>query len=134
MNKERITKFHNSLAFLMGAQLMYVPVFTLVHQFHKYGLGMVLFVGLLGFGVFCYLSSYLLYLLLGNVGYMEVNQGRKIKGYFSLLLISLLLMAIYGFFFVEAEPLIRWSAWIGMVVILFIAAYSICKQYIMKND
>lgn len=134
MNKERITKFYNSLAFGMAMPMIYVPVYTFALQLHDSGLGMMLLGCLLGFLILGFLATYLLFRLIGNVGFKEVDQDRRLRGVFSLWVFSMLLMVPYMYFFEEAEPLIRWSAWIVMVVILFIAAYSICKQYIMKND
>lgn len=134
MNKERITKFYNSLACSMAMWMSYVPVLTLLHQIHDYGFGMVVLACFLGITIIGLLTAYLLYKLIGDVGYMEVDQDRRLRGLFCLFVTSMLLLAFYMYFFEEAEPLIRWSAWIVMVVILFIAAYSICKQYIMKND
>lgn len=134
MSKERINKFYYSLACSMAMQMTYVPILTLLHQVHAYGFGMVLLACFLGISIFGLLTAYLLYILIGDVGYMEVDQDRRLRGLFSLFVISMILLALYMFFFEEAEPMIRWSAWIAMVVILFIAAYSICKQYIMKKD
>ena len=134
MSKERITKFYYSLACSMATQMTYVPILTLLHQVHAYGFGMVLLACFLGISIFGLLTAYLLYILIGDVGYMEVDQDRRLRGLFSLFVISMILLALYMFFFEEAEPMIRWSAWIAMVVILFIAAYSICKQYIMKKE
>ena len=134
MSKERINKFYYSLACSMAMQMTYVPILTLLHQVHAYGFGMVLLACFLGISIFGLLTAYLLYILIGDVGYMEVDQDRRLRGLFSLFVISMILLALYMFFFEEAEPMIRWSAWIAMVVILFIAAYSICKQYIMKNE
>lgn len=133
MSKERINKFFNSLAFGMAMPMTYVPVFTFVHQLHDSGFGMVILGCLLGFTILGFLVSYLLYVLVGDVGFKEVDQDRRLRGVFSLWAFSMLLMVPYMYFFEEAEPVIRWSAWIVMVIILFIAAYSICKQYIMKN-
>lgn len=134
MSKERITKFYYSLACSMVMPMTYVPILTLLHQVHAYGFGMVLLACFLGISIFGLLTAYLLYILIGDVGYMEVDQDRRLRGLFSLFVISMILLALYMFFFEEAEPMIRWSAWIAMVVILFIAAYSICKQYIMKKE
>lgn len=134
MSKERINKFYYSLACSMAMQMTYVPILTLLHQVHAYGFGMVLLACFLGISIFGLLTAYLLYILIGDVGYMEVDQDRRLRGLFSLFVISMILLALYMFFFEEAEPMIRWSAWIAMVVILFIAAYSICKQYIMKKE
>ena len=134
MNKERINKFYNSLACSMAMQMTYVPILTLLHQVHAYGFGMVLLACFLGISIIGLLTAYLLYMLIGDVGYMEIDQDRRLRGLFSLFVTSMILLALYMYFFEEAEPMIRWSAWIAMVVILFIAAYSICKQYIMKNE
>ncbi len=133
MNKDRFKKFYNSLACSMAMPLIYVPVFTFVHQLHDSGFGMVILGCLLGFTILGFLVSYLLYVLVGDVGFKEVDQDRRLRGVFSLWAFSMLLMVPYMYFFEEAEPMIRWCAWIVMVIILFIAAYSICKQYIMKN-
>ena len=134
MSKERINKFFNSLAFGMAMPMTYVPVFTFAEQLHDYGFGMVLLGCILGFMILGFLATYLLFRLIGDVGFKEVNQDRRLRGVFSLWAFSMLLMVAYMYFFEEAEPMIRWCAWIVMVVILFIAAYSICKQYIMKKE
>ena len=134
MNKGRFKTFYNSLACSMAMPLIYVPVFTFAHQLHDYGSGVVILGCFLGFVILGFLVSYLLYILVGDVDFKEVDQDRRLRGVFSLWAFSMLLMVPYMYFFEEAEPMIRWSAWIAMVVILFIAAYSICKQYIMKNE
>lgn len=134
MSKESINKFFNSLAFGMAMPMTYVPVFTFAEQLHDSGLGMMLLGCLLGFLILGFLATYLLFILIGDVGFKEVDQDRRLRGVFSMWAFAMLLMIPYMFFFEEAEPMIRWSAWIAMVVILFIAAYSICKQYIMKKE
>ena len=118
----------------MAMPMIYVPVFTFAHQLHDYGLGMMLLGCFLGFMILGFILSHLLYVLVGDVGFKEVDQDRRLRGVFSLGAFSMLLMVPYMYFFEEAEPMIRLSAWIVMVVILFIAAYSICKQYIMKKE
>ena len=133
MNKVQFKKFYNSLAFGMAMPMTYVPVFTFAEQLHDSGLGMMLLGCLLGFLILGFLATYLLFILIGDVGFKEVDQDRMLRGVFSLWAFSMLLM-VAMYFFEEAEPMIRWSAWIAMVVILFIAAYSICKQYIMKKE
>lgn len=134
MNKEFFKKFHNSLAFTMGFHSMYVPCFTFAHQMRDYGLGVMLLSATICFIVFSYFISYLLYKLIGDIGFKDVNEDRRLRGFFSLFIISMLVMAPYMLFFEEKEPLIRWSAWLLMVIFLFFVAYSICKQYIMKRD
>ncbi len=134
MNKVQFKKFYYSLACSMAMQMTYVPILTLLHQVHAYGFGMVLLACFLGISIIGLLTAYLLYMLIGDVGYMEVDQDRRLRGLFSLFVTSMILLALYMYFFEEAEPMIRWCAWIVMVIILFIAAYSICKQYIMKNE
>ncbi|MDO4185656.1 MAG: hypothetical protein Q4D30_04090 [Bacteroidales bacterium] len=78
--------------------------------------------------------SYLLYKLIGEVGFKDVNEDRRLRGFLCLSVICMLVMAPYMLFFEEKEPLIRWSAWFLMMAFLFFVAYSICKQYIMKRD
>ena len=134
MNKEQFKKLHNSLAFGMVMPITYVPVFTFAHQMHGYGLGITLFSAFVVYFGFYYLMSYLLYKLIGDVGFKDVDEDRRLRGFFCLFVISMLVMAPYMLFFEEKVPLIRWSAWFLMVAFLFFVAYSICKQYIMKQD
>ncbi|MBO7552818.1 MAG: hypothetical protein J6T82_02150 [Bacteroidaceae bacterium] len=131
-DKESFRKFNDSLAASMSVPMSYVPIFTFVHEME--GMGIWFFIAFIGLSAFCFFQAFLLYKLIGDVNRSDVDQNRRIMGLLSLFVISLLLMIGYMYFFEEAEPLIRWSAWIVMVVILFIAAYSICKQYIMKKD
>ena len=107
MNKERFKKFYNSLAFNMTAPLTYAPIYTFMHQFHDYGFGVVLLAGLIGFTAFYFSMSYLLFKLIGDVSYLEVDQDRRLRGFFSLFVVSILLMAVYDLFFEEAEPVTR---------------------------
>ena len=116
----------------MAAPLSYVPVFTFVHQVR--GLGLLVFVSFIVLTAFFILAAYLLYKLIGDIGYMEVDQDRRLRGFFSMYVVSLLLMVPYMLFFEEAEPVTRWTAWAVMVIILFIAAYSISKQYIIGKE
>ena len=132
IDKEHFKKFNDSLAASMSIPMTYVPIFTFVHGME--GMGIWVFIAFIGLSAFCFFQSFLLYKLIGDVNRSDVDQNRRIIGYITLFVISLLLMIGYMFFFEEAEPMIRWSAWIAMVVILFIAAYSICKQYIMKKE
>ncbi|MBQ6039121.1 MAG: hypothetical protein IJL37_10735 [Bacteroidaceae bacterium] len=131
-DKERFRKFNDSLAASMSIPMTYVPIFTFVHEME--GMGIWFFIAFIGLSAFCFFQSFLLYKFIGDVNRTNVDQNRRIIGYITLFVISFLLMIGYMYFFEEAEPMIRWSAWIVMVVILFIAAYSICKQYIMKNE
>lgn len=129
--KERFRKFNESLAASMAVPMTYAQMFCLFPIMKN--MGVWVFLICIFLFALCYLEAYLLYKLIGGVGRTEVDQDRRMRGYFSLFVVSMLLMVGYLFFIEEADPVGRWIAWLLMVLILFVAAYSISKNYILKT-
>ena len=124
-----LKKFVNSLAFSMGTSMMYVPGYCVMHAVRsEWGIWM----GVVMFVAICLVSSYLLYLLIGDVHYKEVDEDKRIKGIGSMGALGLLLLA-GGLYVEEYHPQWQWVAIGAILVILFIAAYSISKNYILKK-
>ena len=133
--KEHLKKFGNSLALSMGAVMMYALCPCILHAMMKTGRGQgqVLVYYVIVMIVLALFLSYLLFLLIGDVNYKEVDTDRRIKGIGSLAVIELLLYTS-EYFVVDKYPEWEWMAIGTVILILFVAGYSICKQYIMKNE
>ena len=129
--KEHLKKFGNSLALSMGSVMMYVPCLCIFNAMKKSGWGLVSYVMVMI--VLALLLSYVLFLLIGDVSYKEVDTDRRIKGIASLAVLGLVLYVI-EYFVVDSFPEFDWMAIGTVILILFVAGYSICKQYIMKNE
>lgn len=130
--KDSFGKFNDSLAGSMAIPMTYTPIFCLMPLLR--GKGVWVFVACIILFVFSILEAYLLYILIGDVSRKAVDQDRLVKAFSCLFVISLLFLAGYMFFFEEAALLWQVLAWLLMVIILFIATYSVCKQYILKKE
>jgi len=130
MNKESLKKFNDSLAASMALPMSYAPVFCLFPMIR--GAGAYVFVACVLLFVFFYFEAWLLYLLIGDINRHLVNEDRRLRGYFSILALSMILMVGYMLLFEDAVLWLQVLAWTGMVVLLFFATYSVCKSYILK--